>query len=426
MLNVKTRLAINNSSKNIVARLLLGVVICCVTAACQREGTTAVTHISPLITTADLLVTGAVVIDVHTGSKQHQDIYLKDDKIVALHSVGTSSQRSMAKITAQKTIDARGTFAIPGLWDMHVHLTQEPELVDHVSALFMANGVTSVRDLGAVLDDIKALKQREQQNTFAPAIWFAGPILDGWPTFDGIHNKPAMSLVLNTPDDAVRWVDALVDNGAKVIKVYILLRPEVLRAVVKRAHHHKLKVTGHIPLLVTALEGLEIGMDGMEHMGAIQFDCTPTPKLWRDKISSVLEAHNYNYHASINDLLPLVKAIRLSYGDLDSPHCLELIQAFARYKTWVTPTLSTYPNHFSLRLREFHWDEDTRYLPVSYREKWKKRHNTQKNILTDPQTDQYKIRMGLSSSAYHYVKQLHDAGAKLLAGTVYPRPNETL
>ena len=44
-----------------------------------------------------------------------------------------------------QVINARGKFLIPGLWDMHVHLSKAGE---DTLPLFIANGVTSVRDMG--------------------------------------------------------------------------------------------------------------------------------------------------------------------------------------------------------------------------------------------------------------------------------------
>lgn len=50
-----------------------------------------------------------------------------------------------------KLVDARGKFAIPGLWDMHVHLSWATE---SALPILLANGVTSVRDTGSRLSEI--------------------------------------------------------------------------------------------------------------------------------------------------------------------------------------------------------------------------------------------------------------------------------
>src|SRR6185436_13283404 len=59
-----------------------------------------------------------------------------------------------------KVIDGRGKFLIPGLWDMHVHALS-PDRVETFFKLFIANGVTGIRDTGttaegfAMLDKIR-------------------------------------------------------------------------------------------------------------------------------------------------------------------------------------------------------------------------------------------------------------------------------
>ena len=102
-----------------------------------------------------ILITNATVIDIHTGNQSIQDIVIQNDLITELrpHNLSTTYQPLPEKTTV---IDANGHYAIPGLWDMHVHLTFEPALKDHILNLFIANGITSVRDMGGALDKVLA------------------------------------------------------------------------------------------------------------------------------------------------------------------------------------------------------------------------------------------------------------------------------
>src|SRR6202163_2251706 len=84
-----------------------------------------------------------------------------------------------------QVIDARGKFLIPGLVDSHVHLTGagEPDgSRDFFLPLLLANGVTTVRDMGGYLESLVPLRRdiREGKRV-GPQVFFAGPYLDGSP-----------------------------------------------------------------------------------------------------------------------------------------------------------------------------------------------------------------------------------------------------
>ena len=87
------------------------------------------------------------------------DIQIQGSQITSVQPAvkrATLTESVLNKAIAENTkiIDASGLYALPGLWDMHTHLTFEPALKDRISSLFVANGITSVRDLGGKLNDI--------------------------------------------------------------------------------------------------------------------------------------------------------------------------------------------------------------------------------------------------------------------------------
>ncbi len=91
--------------------------------------------------TAPLVFRDVTVIDVRDGTRRtHQTIVVAGRRITAIRSTGASVP------VGARVIDARGRYVIPGLWDMHVH---PMEYVDIAYPLFVANGVTGVRDAGS-------------------------------------------------------------------------------------------------------------------------------------------------------------------------------------------------------------------------------------------------------------------------------------
>ena len=87
---------------------------------------------------APITITHVSLIDLERGRVVlDQTIAIDGDRFVA---VGSSPEVSVSK--ASRVIDGKGLYAIPGLWDMHIHAADPRHL-----SLFTANGVTGVRDM---------------------------------------------------------------------------------------------------------------------------------------------------------------------------------------------------------------------------------------------------------------------------------------
>src|ERR1700720_882772 len=82
-----------------------------------------------------------------------------------------------------KEIDATGKYLIPGLWDMHVHTffgDWIPGGREVTLPLFIANGVTGVRDMGSDLELVLAARRDTASGSLlGPRMIVAGPMLDG-------------------------------------------------------------------------------------------------------------------------------------------------------------------------------------------------------------------------------------------------------
>ena len=86
------------------------------------------------------------IIDVLSGNIQiNRDVLLKDNIIVAIDTLGVLQPSSISLI-----INGKNRFLIPGLWDMHTHSIQYSEWLHH--PLYIANGVTGIRDMSGQLD----------------------------------------------------------------------------------------------------------------------------------------------------------------------------------------------------------------------------------------------------------------------------------
>jgi Amidohydrolase family len=200
-----------------------------------------------------LAITGATL-DDSTGAPPVKDsvILIENGMIKA---VGTRSQVRIPK--GATIVDASGKYAVPGLWDMHAHYEQV-----EWGPIYLAAGVTSVRDVGNEFDFIRTVHDeldRKQNPAIGPHLEFAGVI-------DGTGPISLGAVIADTPEQALDFVQRYKAAGARQIKIYSSVKPEIVRAITTDAHARGMTVTGHIPEGMTAIEGVHDGMDQINHI----------------------------------------------------------------------------------------------------------------------------------------------------------------
>src|SRR5207249_3529657 len=137
-------------------------------------------------------------------------------------------------------VDGQGKFVIPGFWDMHAHMemTGESSL-----QLYVANGVTGIRDMGSAVDLILNLREATSSGrTLGPQIVAAGAILD-----DAPGDWPFRIRVRN-PDEGRTAVQLLKRRGVDLIKVHNFTPRDAFFDIADEARQQKLPVDGHVPL----------------------------------------------------------------------------------------------------------------------------------------------------------------------------------
>ncbi|HYW49777.1 MAG TPA: amidohydrolase family protein [Gemmatimonadaceae bacterium] len=181
--------------------------------------------------------------------KPAQMIIVRGDRIEAVGDDGTLPIPQGAEV-----IDAGNRTLLPGLWDMHVHVSDEDGLL-HIAA-----GVTSVRDLANDTDELIARRERfDSGAVIGPRIAMAG-FIDG----PGPYAGPTKVLV-STRDAARAAVEAYANRGYEQVKVYSSLDPSLLPTIVRTAHDRGLRVSGHVPNGMTAEQMVRAGADELQH-----------------------------------------------------------------------------------------------------------------------------------------------------------------
>ena len=152
-------------------------------------------------------------------------------------------------------IDAAGKTLLPGLWDMHVHLGEGDGLLD------IANGITSVRDLGNDSRQLLAWKKSfDEGGAVGPRV-IPAVLVDGRGPFSG-----------PTPDkvddarEARQTIEKYRSLGYAQLKIYSSIKPELVPVLTKLAHDAGMRVSGHVPAFMTAEQFVLAGADEIQHV----------------------------------------------------------------------------------------------------------------------------------------------------------------
>ena len=102
-----------------------------------------------------MVISSVNIIDARSGLREDQTVIIRNQRIV---QVGTANT---LEIPVNSTVlNGDGQYLIPGLWDAHVHLTYQPDIAHRMFPLFIANGITSVRDTGGPLNDVLSWRSK--------------------------------------------------------------------------------------------------------------------------------------------------------------------------------------------------------------------------------------------------------------------------
>src|SRR5438094_8459454 len=198
---------------------------------------------------------------------EDQTVIIQNGRIRAL-----GSSASTAAPGGAKALNLSGYTVIPGLVGMHDHLFYpSPHVGSHVPPvytelaysaprLYLAGGVTSLRTTGSIepYTDLSLKKLIDSGLAPGPKMHVTGPYLEGAGSFTpNLHE-------LTGPDDARKTVEYWTDEGATSFKAYMHITRAELSAVVETAHHHGLKVTGHL-CSIGFREAAALGIDDLEH-----------------------------------------------------------------------------------------------------------------------------------------------------------------
>ena len=365
---------------------------------------------SPSIpSTKPLILTHVTVIDV-TGSpaKPDMSVMIRNHRIAA---IGRTS--SVVPPKDSEIVDATGKFLIPGLWDMHVHTGRK----DIFLSLYIANGVTGVRDMGGDIEDpsgeLSSLSGRyiqlslwraaiEEGSLLGPRLVIAGFLIDGfkWPG----------NIAATNAEEGRQAVDVLKKTGVDFVKVKSFLSKDTFLAIAAEARRQHMVLAGHVSDAVRVAEASNAGQKSIEHLTGIAVGCSAIERQLIDEKAQAFAARDRAGYASIE---PRAAAM------FDPTIATALFSRFVTNGTWQVPTLvelrrnalgddSTNPGQNSPE------DEPLwAYLPEPLRDWWSKNRSA-----AAPSGGQELFAGELSLT-----EKMHKSSVLFLAGTDTPNPS---
>src|ERR1700719_1325630 len=337
------------------------------------------------------VITHATIVNPDTSSVQrNKTVVITGDRIT---SVSDTEKFQLPKNA--RVIDATGQYLIPGLWDMHVHSAFGdwfPGGRDIILPLFIANGVTGVRDMGG---DIPVLfgwrREIAAGKIVGPRMVISGPMLDALLP-EGKLRFPS-SLEVTTPSSAVAAVDSLKAQGVDFIKVQSVISHDAYLAAAAEAHNQGLPIVGHVPDKVRIKEVVEAGQKSIEHLMGIFEGC------------STEEDKFMNGQGDLNLLLTTQ----------DQPRCDSILKMLAQNQTWQVPTLAWQRGGTFLDQRDLKHQPLDKYVPAYWRDVTWRRFTDE--MMPDLLRDPLALRQEYFARNLQIVGALHHAGVPFMAGT---------
>ncbi|MEN8145859.1 MAG: amidohydrolase family protein [Gemmatimonadota bacterium] len=246
----------------------------------------------PPAKSAPLLIERIRLLDFQTGDfTEETSVLLRDGRI---DRVGDLPGEDL--VGGVERLDAAGRFAIPGLIEPHMHVEAPWWLLEVDQSAYIANGVTTVRDVGEPFYWAKSLAQRSKlTGAPLPRYMFTGEMLQHYVLggeSGGSVGYAESSMLVYDEETTRRTVREHRDQGVHAIKAYASLPMNLHRAVAEEARVQGLPVIAHGTNVKEIVRSVLSGYSFVEHLNG--------PSRFYDDIHQLLAAAGTNWTPTLS------------------------------------------------------------------------------------------------------------------------------
>jgi imidazolonepropionase-like amidohydrolase len=324
------------------------------------------------------------IVDVETGTIAHNKLVsVSGGKIF---SIMDNDQLAMPPddISQVRVIDGQGLTLIPGLWDMHTHLSLSDGLLQ------IAAGVTTVRDLANDPERLPVIRSSFDSGKVIGPNSFAAGFIDKKSPYSAPTGHLAESL-----DDALKMVREYAEQGYPQIKIYSSIEPAWVKPIAAEVHEQGMRLSGHIPSYMTAEQAINDGFDEIQHINMLFLNFLAGPE--------------DDTRTPVRFTLVAEKAGTM---DLNAPSVDEFVALLKEKGTVIDPTVTIFDGMFRHRSGEL----DPEYAMIADHMPPSVRRGMLAGELdiTDANAAQYAKS---ADALLEMIAKLHQAGIPLVAGT---------
>jgi imidazolonepropionase-like amidohydrolase len=324
-----------------------------------------------------------------------QTVIIRDGRIAEIGDAG----RVKAPAGAMR-IDGRGKYLVPGLIDMHTHLFSDDEFPDSLAGdelmVMLANGVTTIRLMIGTPEHLVLRERIAKGEMVGPTLYVASPQITGRKSGAVFNGR-----VVTTAEEARLAVRDFKAAGYDFIKITNYITRPVYDAVIETAGKVGIRVIGHVDTQV-GVERALAARQQIEHLDAY--------------LEAVLKDDS-PIKTSVSDVGLFRKQNWESLDYIDERKVKQIAQATAKAGVYSTPTLTFFKITFGTGAsdEEIRSRPDYRFTPSKLRESWDK---AGKRIWAAPPTEARRREYVRVRNLL--VKQIHEAGGKIMAGSDTP------
>ncbi|WP_233557563.1 MULTISPECIES: amidohydrolase family protein [unclassified Aquimarina] len=342
----------------------------------------------------DIVISNINLVEIENGNITTKTVFINNGKIIKITLLD-----SVDTYRAKNKVDGTNKYLLPGFWDNHIHLRGGDSLVEenrNLLPLFIANGITTVRDAGGdlTLEILKWRKEISDNTLVGPTIYTSGPKLDG------SNATWAGSLPIESSEDITKALDSLEKIPSDFVKIYdSRISRENYLEILKQASARGIISSGHMPFTVELNEAVNSGIGAIEHLYYVLKGCSSQ----ESEITQAIIRKELSFWDAMDDLI-------ISYNDSIAQQTFKDLK---KANTYVVPTLHI--GDILSYLDEVDHSNDP-YLKIIGKGIIKTYEGRIKRALT-ASDESKKSRKELNTFFKGLTKSLQDADVKLLAGS---------